>query len=543
MRKVNFRVINICLLSFCIIISSSLFSCAQNPSGNSEGSDYFKKKYKFKPLTVDELPDSLSRLLYVPFQENGKYYIADYAGKRVSKKSWDKIYTFGQIPFFYGEQNGLSRLYRYPEIVIIDRGMKIDFLKSLPAFNIEKDMYGEGIYSLTIDSILSLGGSDKTYSKLVEQLGGRSVKTIYYFGKDQNTAIKECYFKPSRPLSKSEPSFRKPSYRDEYMHSHIVVFTFNQGFNILDLSGRRVFKQDFYDILYLNDNYIIGRNQNAKLAVASLTTGQVSAYNFDTITFIPGCDSTFHAGIRHGNQIEWNLLTLDGRYFPVTERYENCDSLEAPKIVPVAQKITRSFSNPSDNKVGVKDELDSIILDPVYEYAHVMNKLRWVAVKKDGQYGVYNLDGYWLFPMESRQLYLTEFTDSTARFTIEENGQNFIFNEKFELLQENPVVFFETSHFDWNSVPDSIRPMLTKVNRPTSYQEYCVFNDEKYGHVFTADGKYISSHKGRYDENVSFVGLARDKKRFGKRFIPVGKFIEDHTDYYVRLTDGFEYRK
>lgn len=196
----------------------------------------------------------------------------------------------------------------------------------------------------------------------------------------------------------------------------------------------------------------------------------------------------------------------------------------------------------TSSKYGIKNESDSIILNSEFDRIYLMNKLKWASVKKDDQYGVFHFDGHWVFPLDSRKVYVTTYTDSTATLEIEDNGYKFVFNENFELLHEKPVVFFETSYYNWNVVPDSIRPLPNKIRRPLIYQEYIGFNDGTHGHIFSAEGKYISSHPGYYDENYSLVGLG-DKKKYSDHFIPVGKFTLNKSDYYIRLTDGFEYKK
>ena len=315
---------------FVWIIIACLASCAQQTPDPEKVLVNLKEKYPFKARTIHVFPDSLWKKLYVPFLENGKYYIADYNGKRISKKTWDKIHPLNLLPYFFGEQNGILHLYRYPETLIIGHAMKELGMKG-PQFNIEKNRDGKGVYSLTVDSIVPFPQSSQKNQAITNHYAGTTVKAKYYFGREQTTEITECFLQPARYSSSGPKVFREPSYRDEFLRYHVVVFTFDLGFTILDLNGRRVFKDDFWDILNLNDHYAIVRDSNHQQAIANIETGHVSEYVFDTITLIPGCTGTFYGGKNNGAQLDWYLLTLDGKYFPVEERLENCETFEKPK--------------------------------------------------------------------------------------------------------------------------------------------------------------------------------------------------------------------
>ena len=115
-------------------------------------------------------------------------------------------------------------------------------------------------------------------------------------------------------------------------------------------------------------------------------------------------------------------------------------------------------------------------------------------------------------------------------------------NDNLEVILENKPLFMNLDNFDLETIPIELRPNKEELRRPTSIQEYYVLNDGNYGHVFTCKGKYLSSHKGWYNEFFSLNGLHR-KLKFRRLYVPVGEFQEDGVAYYVRLTDGFEYRK
>lgn len=285
------------VISFVIIISSGFISCAQQPPDPQQEIEVLKNKYHFRHPTVHEFPDSLAKGLFIPFFEDGKYYIANYYGKRLSGKSWDKVYPIMHSPYFYGQENGITQLYRYPEYLIIPHHIDIGPI-SKPPLQIEKNLKSDGIYSIRVDTLIqpTKGAIKKYFDKRVE------VK--FYFGPDQITTLTECYFDPGSYSINSYPFYRKPSYREEYLQKHVVVFTLNLGFNILDLNGRRIFKEDFWNILKLNDNYIIAIDSIGKRAVASTATGYISEYVFDSISLLRGCDSTFLAGIIKSDSIQ-----------------------------------------------------------------------------------------------------------------------------------------------------------------------------------------------------------------------------------------------
>ena len=195
-------------------------------------------------------------------------------------------------------------------------------------------------------------------------------------------------------------------------------------------------------------------------------------------------------------------------------------------------------------KFGINDTLNNIFIEPSFtERPRILNSIKWICVRKNGQYGIIDFSGNWVFPLEARKVALA-FNPGNQKymFELKEKGYRFLFNNNLELVLEQPVLYFQNEYFDWAAVSDSIRPIMSEIIRPKLYQQYYVLSDDEYGHVFTADGKYISSHKGTYDYNVSFEGLPRQNK-YHSEFVPVGKFVEKGKEYYVRLSDGFEYKR
>lgn len=115
-------------------------------------------------------------------------------------------------------------------------------------------------------------------------------------------------------------------------------------------------------------------------------------------------------------------------------------------------------------------------------------------------------------------------------------------NDKLEVILESHPLFMPLDRFDLEAIPTEIRPTKEQLKwRPASIQEYYVLNDGDYGHVFTCDGNYHSSHGGWYNDFFSFYGLHR-RLKFRTVFVPIGQFNLDGVKYYVRLTDGMEYR-
>ena len=56
---------------------------------------------------------------------------------------------------------------------------------------------------------------------------------------------------------------------------------------------------------------------------------------------------------------------------------------------------------------------------------------------------------------------------------------------------------------------------------------------------------FISRHSGVGNTDIPAYKIYYDRHKYGEQFIPIGEFLYDKDVklYYVRLTDGFEYRR
>lgn len=127
-------------------------------------------------------------------------------------------------------------------------------------------------------------------------------------------------------------------------------------------------------------------------------------------------------------------------------------------------------------------------------------------------------------------------------YQYKKDGLDIKLNDNLEVVSEKKPFFTSLDNFDFNSIPEEIRPEKQKIKQPTTIQEYYIINDDKNAHVFTCDGKYLFSQKGWHNEFFSFYGLHR-KLKYRRQFIPIGEFDDQGQKIYVRLTDGFVYKK
>jgi hypothetical protein len=251
------------------------------------------------------------------------------------------------------------------------------------------------------------------------------------------------------------------------------------------------------------------------------------------------CDSTFTTNI---NKL---YINLDGIEITPEQGVGGCNTIAENKAFQTLPDHLVQFSN-SDNKFyGVKDEYGRVILPAVYKSVTINQFLGWISVNRDSLYGICKSDGTWLFPLEERGLSMTG-NDSICTIWIHDQEQTLMLNQRMELLNEDPVIFQTPDYYEWDAVPDSLRPDVKKLFKVLYYTPFNIYNDGKNGYVFNSNGKYISTHSGSGD---AFYGPGRiyfDKNKYGEQYVPIGEFIElkkGIQPYYVRLTDGFEYRR
>jgi hypothetical protein len=394
---------------FFLTVAIIIQSCGQDQPAKVDKltPEELKAKYDFKPVAVTEIPEALKQQLYIPFLDNGHYYLTDYDGNRITSKQWDEI-ILGQYNFYWARNKDTYWLYTFPENLVVDYGFKF----TLP--QVRELLYFVKVEKETRDSFFYYVSIDNTQIEMVSSENGNSsseIEDVAY--REVNKPIKH-YFSVENPRKKSVRSTGKS---------------------------------------------------------------------------------------------------------------------------PV-------FYEKADNKYALIDSSGNRLTEPVFTHTPMIyERIQWVVVRQGNKYGVLDFNNNWIFPLEARKISKTYVIGRHGyTFELREKGYSCKFNEKLELLLEKPFVFIKKSDFEWEKVPEDIRPPLEKVKRPLVYQEYYVMSANGYGHVFTAEGKYISSHKGKYDENVSLNGLPKLRK-YQNEFTPIGKFTEAGIDYYVRLSDGFEYRE
>lgn len=530
----------ICISVIVFVVGVS--SCSHSQTNPQITASSIREKYKFTFISVKEHPASAFSNIYVPFLENGKYFISNYEGRKVSKQSWDKISLYRDNLFFNGWKNGKCYFYRFPGTLMLDAPFDEKKYIGLVGYEVVENLYHQGIISITVDSAIS-GSMPQATNRVVKiESPPDTFKVIYYIGFDQKTKATECYFDFHDRKFKKSPLYRKVTIGTEYMRDYVMVYTMQLGYNLVNMQGQRVFKYDFYDIVLAMNQYVIGKNKEGKFAVGDPASGLMSPFIFDTIQTIHGCDSTFNGTQVNPDGTNWYLIKLDGSYSLVDDKAKDCNGVEVPSAYKERPKTISIFNE--KGKYGAKNELDSIVLQPEYELMYMYPHLRWFTAKKDRQYGIFHADGHWVFPLESRRVWCLNPSDSVGIFELQEGNYQMMFNERMEVLFEKPPVFFPISFFDWASVPSAIRPtdIDRSVTHPEHYQPYMGFYDGTYSHVFQSSGKYISSHKGKFQADVVYQGFGLSQKGNGLD-IPIGMFVQDGQDYYVRLTDGFEYRK
>lgn len=216
------------------------------------------------------------------------------------------------------------------------------------------------------------------------------------------------------------------------------------------------------------------------------------------------------------------------------ERFEKNNSTKCLNAVKVGE--TEIYE--------IRDSSNRSVIDGQYSKVTFSRGANIMLLGKGKKVGLLDCNGTWILPFETRKVKIKHPTGIGSHkiiFSLFEKGYTCDFNENLEIFREKPFRFIDKSEFDWDSIPENIRPDLNKTKRPILYQPYYVMTGKGYGHIFTCIGEYIASNKGHYDENSSLIGLPRERK-YHYDYVPIAKFTHNKKEYYVRLSDGFEYR-
>lgn len=517
------------LLWICVSFSIFQTSC-QIPSTI----DYIKSTYQFKPVLYKPMPASMEKELFIPFYDKGKYYMADYNGNQVSDSTWDYVYLPYSGPFFWGAIDGLFNLYRYPDILVLKSEVRVTHPEHLPSVFEIGTANAKKFYSIRLDTLLVPPEGPFASARDSTVTARKSKEEIYfYIPHSADKPVDSWYFSPDHPQSRCRGRIARWGF------DYSVVMTKEYNYNIIGADGERIFKEDIFEIVKNGKFYIIGRNEAGKYAIGNVLRKSMTGYIFNLIEPVISCDSTFMAS----KESESYFVDLDGREITPETDAHGCSTKAEYNASQQSQNDFSIFYENATGMAGVKDSAGIVLLTPEYKIITIAQELGWILVRKDSLYGIFSVKGNWLFPLGPRGLVLSSY-DTTASITIHEKGQKLILNQNMELVHEDLVIFQSPEYYEWSAVPDSMRSETKRISTVVIYRPFNIYNDGKYGHIFTSLGQYLSSHPGIGITDRATECIYYNKEKYGKQYVPIGEFKygPDIKPYYVRLTDGFEYK-
>ncbi len=535
-----------------LLILISIYSCAQNKTNNKISPSEINKKYNFKPLSYTPIPEGLKEELLIPFYKNGKYYFSNYEGEIIDQQAWSDI-RFIKHQFFWGKKDTSWYLYRLPDQLLIDRPFTNEEIKSI-LLDVEQEHPTATIYSIVLKKTIDLSEVVETSTENAEVTALSykenlvTLKEKYYFSELTQEPVTISYLAPDQSALRQIQEFKKSNFSKETGVPYIRTLNTSLDYCLINKKGEVAFQNCFHDIKPLNQHFVALVNKEGKMALGNVQTNTVYKFLSDNIQTVYPCTQTFKASIQEKDTKQWYQLNADGSYIVISSSDEIAckkDQQDRQKTNEQEDIKRKATYFKKDGKYGVKGPDGNTILEPSLQNPPtILNDIGWICIKERPEYGILDFTGNWVFPMENRRVfYAGNAAYQRYSFELYEKEYRCIFNEKMELLLEKPFIFLPIEQYEWMAIDEELRPdNKEQLRRPLLFQPFYVLSHKGYGHIFTADGTYISSHKGNYNENISLMGLPRSEQyRF--YFVPIGMFVDNGTEYYVRLTDGFEYRE
>lgn len=539
-------------LLFLSLILLSTASCGQISVEEEAGREMIRNKYSFRPLSNTTMPEELKEQLYIPFYKDGQYYFSNYEGEIIDDQAWEAIRFVGNKPFFWGKKETSWSLYSFPSQLLVDKVFTNKEARRI-VVDLEREHARGKLWSIELDTTLfelrKAQGANVPNAEVQDYSHDDvevTVKKKFYFSTNSEQAATRGYIEPGQYALEKLPSYRKRQYSKGFDMPYLKALDTEFNYCLIDINGKQVFEKCYYDIQSLNERFVALINQEGKMALANVESGVVFDFLFDNIKAVSSCGNTFLA-VKGQSGAEQQLFQLEsnGQYSEIEDEDDiSCEESPSENKPPARNNEAEVIAFKKDGKYGIKKADGSTLLEPsLKQHPSIYPDIGWILIKEKPTYGILNFDGEWLFPLEHRKVFRGGSSGSHEyTFELYDSGYRCIFNENMELILENPYIFLPISTYDLSSIEEDIRPEPQELKRPLLFQEYYVLSDGEYGHIFTATGKYISSHRGQYDENTALLGLPREEQ-YKYVFVPIGKFSDNGIEYYVRLKDGFEYRE
>lgn len=239
-----------------------------------------------------------------------------------------------------------------------------------------------------------------------------------------------------------------------------------------------------------------------------------------------------------------NLLVVNEEKDTFQLEVDNFNLFEESRAILKQQREDRRENRPDTRELiknlrenGIKDKSGKE-LSPHNINVRESYYANWISVHNYKLYGLLDLQGNWIYPLEERRMTLYNVCCVPRNWDgikILEGNCSFVLNQEYELVTQSPQCgLIQFDDLELSAIPEDIKPDLDKTRMGILIQDFVSITDRNWTHLFTPKGKYIQSFKGGSggipkNADVWKLSFRSDKNR--------GKQIS----YYVRLADGFIY--
>jgi len=360
---------------------------------NKNNKEILKEYNQVEPLENTDGTNIWYEDNILKYEKDGKYGIIDFKGKKVINAEYDDIYTLkNNKKSIIIEKNGEKGLLNSSSLGIVI-GPEYDDIIGLT------EEYNDGYIVKTKESKYGIVGADK---KIILEAKYDEVR---------NVIGNECYVVMEdgklEVINKSGEVILDSGY-DDIKEINIDNFTITEDskYGVISKDSQVIIPAEYEELKYIFKDCYIAK-KDGKYGIISKTEEIKIEFIYDSMSHIKTADfilaenSNYTTDIINNNfekvltGIIVSEINTDKGYLRIREgseyKYYNF-ALEEKSSKEILSSNTL-FLVKSNDKYGYENKEGELIVDHIYDDAKEQNSNGYIAVKKDGLWGVLKADG------------------------------------------------------------------------------------------------------------------------------------------------------
>lgn len=476
--------------------SKDVFVCFKDENNysiyNKSGKDVFTECTSVYPIVISDSSLEMEKNV-LSYEENGKYGLIDYTGKKITNAIYEEVSSLKSKPgCIQVKKDGLYGVLDSKGNTIIDA--KYNSVKG-DEYSSEEDGYLKTGYIISEKTKTGIiyGYVDYTGKMIIEPKYESITRAQEYEDEDIYLIFMD---RGKKGVIKNKKEIIKPKYQSilYYDTSNVFIVNRNGKYGFFDNHGKEILKTEF-ESYSVAGNYISVTKENAML-LYDLHGNLVNTNKYKSIT-------------ETNNPAYFIAQTEDGYYSIISKDVEIKDKYT---------NITYAFDNffvytGEDGKSGVMDIYAGVEVEPEYDYIIVLENARALEARRGNEVDIYSEKIEKVITMQDAVVesvndeYTSIYSDTEIKY-INKNGQIVNNTEVFKNLK---LYSYQAEDGKWgfkdssgNLVVDCKYDIVTELNE---YGFAGICQENKWG-VIDENGKVVVVPTYEIDSfySPSFVG-------------------------------------